>query len=139
MFTLLLVSVLYLATPSLEFAIDNQGSGCMIDQRARKILYDFHADLLGEGKELVYVCELEKKASDEQRGAGSSGASKVFQFSGEYTGRSLEGLQTILSTVNTEEVLEALHVVLHYCSSHVLEIVGPESNSFWMFGKTVPE
>ncbi|RCN38072.1 hypothetical protein ANCCAN_16017 [Ancylostoma caninum] len=82
MFTLLLVSVVYLATPSLEFAIDNQGRGCMIDQRARTILYDFHAGLHGDGTEVVYDCELEKKASDEHRNPGSAGASQLFKFSG---------------------------------------------------------
>ncbi|RCN25282.1 hypothetical protein ANCCAN_29007, partial [Ancylostoma caninum] len=87
----------------------------------------------------VYDCELEKKASDEQRNPGSVGRyNRLFEFSGEHTGRALQGLQTILSKVDKKKVLEALHAVLHNCSSQVPKIVGPESNSFWMFGKTVP-
>ncbi|KAL6732422.1 hypothetical protein Aduo_003183 [Ancylostoma duodenale] len=83
MSALLLVSVLYLASPiaSLEIVMDNQRRGCMVDRQYREAIDKFHnglrqrvakgeAEGYGLAREmygLVYDCGLEEEARKETK------------------------------------------------------------------------
>ncbi|EYC25000.1 hypothetical protein Y032_0012g1631 [Ancylostoma ceylanicum] len=119
MSSLLLIAILYLASPvaSLEIVMDNQGSGCMVDRQYRQVIDKFHnglrqrvakgeAERFGPAREmygLVYDCGLEKKAGYETRRPGNVDGLGVIRFSIDYEGSEMSALEKVLKTLYSDD------------------------------------